>query len=311
MWCEVITVITLGAVVLWGLKWVLSNYNFRTDVKGPYKNVVITGSTKGIGLALAKVFVRIGDRVIVCSRSEGNVNEALEQLKKQFPEKNSHYFGFVCDVTKDDSNFDLFEFAKSKLGSVDVWINNAGIIQVPRTALYKTPVDNLRQVLDTNLLGTMIGVKVAIEGMKKQSNGGLIFCMDGAGSSGMSTANFACYGASKAALPQFVKTINLELKQDPECKNIRVHLLSPGMVVTDLIKTGERNLKVFKIFNILCEAPHTVAEWLVPRIRGLKTSDGAKYIKFLTMLGVVFKFATFWMRRNRFWDEKTGKLKEQ
>jgi len=73
------------------------------------------------------------------------------------------------------------------------------------------------------------------------------------------------------------------------------------MVITDLLLTGNREKRSLKVFNILAEKPETAAEWLVPRMRGVadKPRPGSRYISYLTVPGVVWRFFTAPWRRNR------------
>ena len=86
--------------------------------------VVITGSTKGVGLALAKEFLRMGDRVVVCSRRQSSVDETVQVLAERYGK--DRVFGVSCDVSDAADVKVLGEFASSRLGLVDIWINNAG-----------------------------------------------------------------------------------------------------------------------------------------------------------------------------------------
>jgi len=87
-------------------------------------NVVITGSTKGIGLAMAKEFLRYGDKVVVSSRSAERVEATVAQLREEFPE--GKIVGLPCDVSVSDDVEALAGFAQQQLGTVEIWINNAG-----------------------------------------------------------------------------------------------------------------------------------------------------------------------------------------
>lgn len=122
-----------------------------------------------------------------------------------------------------------------------------------------------------------------------------VFMMDGVGATGVATPHSASYGASKRALPQ------LTLSLAKECKGtgVSVHIVSPGMVMTDLLCTEENLEKrnTVRIFNILAELPQTVSDWMVPRMRGI-TGTG-KYFRFLTAHGVVWRFATMAWRKDR------------
>ena len=100
-----------------------------------------------------------------------------------------------------------------------------------------------------------------------------MFLIDGAGSRGNATPNTACYGSTKAAMPQLLRSLVSELKNS----KVAVHLASPGMVATDLLLKGVSNPRAARIVNILAEDPQVVAAWLVPRMRGV-TGSG-KYFK--------------------------------
>ncbi|KAJ0102566.1 hypothetical protein Patl1_05805 [Pistacia atlantica] len=85
----------------------------------PY-NVLITGSTKGIGYALAKEFLKAGDNVIVCSRSAEHVESAVLRLREEFGEQ--HVWGTKCDVREGQDVKDLVAFAQKNLKYVDIWV---------------------------------------------------------------------------------------------------------------------------------------------------------------------------------------------
>ncbi|KAL6065731.1 Chlorophyll(Ide) b reductase NYC1, chloroplastic [Balamuthia mandrillaris] len=304
-------VLTVGvAAVLWMLwkRLVVGGEVLRDAAKARRRglHVVITGSTKGIGLALASEFLRHGDSVVVSSRSEEHVSKAVSQLQQQLSSSSSGQMvvGYPCDVTVGEQVNGLAAFAKKQLGSIDIWINNAGVSQEEKCELWKTPEEVLRSVVNTNLLGCLLGCKAAIRLMLKQPNGGDVFNMDGAGANGMTTANFAVYGATKHALPQLMKTLRAETKGT----KVGVHTVSPGMVITDLLLSGNRNRRALSIFNILAERPETVARWMVPRIRGVRGSG--RYIRFLTLDGVLWRFLTAWKRRNRFFDLSSSSSSE-
>ncbi|CAM6084390.1 unnamed protein product [Calypogeia fissa] len=247
----------------------------------PPFNVLITGSTKGIGYALAKQFLREGDNVIVCSRSEERVQKALKELRREFGE--DQVLGTTCDVRNINSVQALAQFAKMKLGYVDIWINNAGT----NAYSYKTLVDTndaaIEEIVTTNTLGVMLCCREAIRTMRDQPRGGHIFNMDGAGADGNPTPRFAVYGATKRSLAQFTKSLQAELKQ-LSIKNVGIHDLSPGMVTTDLLMSGSDTRQAKFFINVLAEPADEVASYLVPRIRAVPgdKNKSSKYIRFLT-----------------------------
>lgn len=89
----------------------------------PY-NVLITGSTKGVGRALAEEFLRLGDNVVVCSKTPEAVEAAVESLSTQFGKDRVR--GMPCNVSKGQQVKELADFAKAEFGHIDLWINNAG-----------------------------------------------------------------------------------------------------------------------------------------------------------------------------------------
>lgn len=274
----------------------------RTEPMVPPYNVLITGSSKGIGYALAKEFLKAGDSVIICSRSDERVVSALEKLRVETGKQ--HVWGTKCDVREGEDVKKLVFFAKQKVKYIDIWINNAGSNAYSFKPLAEASDEDLIQVVTTNTLGLMICCREAINLMQNQPRGGHIFNIDGAGSDGRPTPRFAAYGATKRSVVHLTKSLQAELEMQ-DVKNVIVHNLSPGMVTTDLLMSGA-NTKQAKFFiNVLAEPPDVVAEYLVPNIRSIPTNGSTKatYIRFLTGLKAysqIFSRIAFGARRNRY-----------
>ncbi|MED6181086.1 hypothetical protein PIB30_016226 [Stylosanthes scabra] len=271
----------------------------REPMVPPY-NVLITGSTKGIGYALAKEFLKAGDNVVICSRSYENVETAVKNLKEEFGEQH----GCKCDVRNAEDVKNLVSFSQEKLRYIDIWINNAGSNAYSYKPLAEASDEDLIEVVTTNTLGLMICCREAIKMMASQPRGGHIFNIDGAGSDGRPTPRFAAYGATKRSVVHLTKSLQAELQMQ-DVKNVMVHNLSPGMVTTDLLMSGA-NTKQAKFFiNVLAEPAEVVAEYLVPNIRSIPTKGSMKptYIRFLTGLKAysqIFSRLAFGARRNRY-----------
>ncbi|WOL18114.1 hypothetical protein Cni_G26907 [Canna indica] len=246
----------------------------------PY-NVLITGSTKGIGYALAREFLKAGDNVLLCSRSAERVESTTQNLRKEFGEQ--RVWGTVCDVREGKDVKALVAFARKTLGYIDIWINNAGSNAYSFKPLAETSDEDLMEVVTTNTLGLMICCREAINMMLNQPRGGHIFNIDGAGSDGRPTPRFAAYGATKRSVVHLTKSLQAELQMQ-EVKNVVVHNLSPGMVTTDLLMSGATTKQAKFFINILAEPPDVVAASLVPSIRSIPSSQSKKpkYIRFLT-----------------------------
>ncbi|MHA2345210.1 MAG: SDR family oxidoreductase [Candidatus Hodarchaeales archaeon] len=255
-------------------------------------NIVCTGNTKGIGLALTKEFLKFGDNLIISSRKEQNVLKIHQTLQDEFPESN--VFPFVCDVRNEGQVHELAEFANKKMGTIDIWINNAGTNGSTRAPIDEIPLEEIREIIDTNILGVINGCKAALSIMKPIEKGH-IFNMAGWGSDGRTSPLSSPYGASKATIPQFTSTIAEEFKNS----GVGFHTLSPGMVMTGFILkhiTPDNR----RVFNIIAEYPEIVAAKLVPKIRQVKGTN--QKIRHLSRVKVMWRFFTFWKRKGRFFD---------
>ncbi|MCO5552925.1 hypothetical protein L7F22_006444 [Adiantum nelumboides] len=273
--------------------------------------------TRGLGKALAREFLISGDRVVIASRSPESVAETVEELQKEIESKLYHHTGrngeagspsirtaydesrvtgMACDVSKVADVRALAEFAAAKFGSIDIWVNNAGVSKGFRP-LVQFSDDDIRQIVEANLIGSLICTREAIRVMKLQPKGGHVFNMDGAGSGGSSTPLTAVYGATKCGLRQ----LHTSLLQECKRSRVGVHTASPGMVLTDLLLSGA-SLQNKKMFNIICELPETVARNLVPRMREIRGTG--KAINFLTPPRILLALITAWLRRGRWFDEE-------
>ncbi|KAL5159302.1 Chlorophyll(ide) b reductase NOL, chloroplastic [Glycine soja] len=293
----------------------LATASGKSEPMLPPFNVLITGSTKGIGYALAKEFLKAGDNVLICSRSDERVKTAVQNLRVEFGEQ--HVWGTKCDVKNAEDVKNLVSFAQEKMKYIDIWINNAGSNAYSYKPLVEASDEDLIEVVTTNTLGLMICCREAIKMMVNQPRGGHIFNIDGAGSDGRPTPRFAAYGATKRSVVHLTKSLQnfnmvskacdgqhggagtdasggtsgggrghgsgrfanfqsqAELRMQ-DVKNVVVHNLSPGMVTTDLLMSGV-NTKQAKFFiNVLAEPAEVVAEYLVPNIRSVPANGSMK-----------------------------------
>ncbi|PWZ32673.1 putative chlorophyll(ide) b reductase NYC1, chloroplastic, partial [Zea mays] len=297
----------LGGVIIGTM--IGANSVLEEHCKAGPRNVVITGSTRGLGKALAREFLLSGDRVVITSRSpesvlqtikelEENIQEGLSVAKKKQRNILSHakVVGTDCDVCKPEDVKELVNFAINELGSVDIWINNAGTNKGFRP-LVTFSDDDITQIVSTNLVGSLLCTREAMNVMQYQEKGGHIFNMDGAGSGGSSTPLTAVYGSTKCGLKQFQGSLLNESRRS----KVGVHTASPGMVLTDLLLSGS-SLRNKQMFNLICELPETVARTLVPRMRVVKGSG--KAINYLTPPRILLALVTAWVRRGRWFDDE-------
>ena len=278
----------------------------RWLVPGRRLGVVVTGGSRGLGKAMAREFLLNGDRVVLTSRSQAAADRVARELRADVgPGCPGEVVGLACDITDPRAVEGLAAFAAEKLGAVDIWVNNAGYSGKAR-AISDCTSEQVAGVVGTNLLGTVLCTQNAIRCIAEQGSAGQIFNVDGAGADGIATPFYSVYGATKAAVSQFTKSIIKE----GGCGNVGLHTVSPGMVLTDLLLEGaSRRNKAF--FNILCEQPETVAAYLVPRMRsvwawsrrwGSYWNRNGTYIKYLTPLTAVWRFLRWPLLQGRFFD---------
>lgn len=199
------------------------------------KSAVITGGARGIGLSIAEEFVKLGAKVVICSRTKSDIQKVLKVLNI----KDKVAFGRVCDISKYEDCKDLIKFAKSSLGKIDVLINNAGIYG-PIGQLDKIDLNYWHKTLEINLMGMIYCSSLIIPLMDKNGGGKIInLCGAGVGEN-KTMPNFTAYFTSKFAVAGFSEVLADELKG----KNIQVNSISPGAVNTSLneylIKQGPK-----------------------------------------------------------------------
>lgn len=187
------------------------------------KVVVITGSTRGIGRAMAEACAAAGATVVVSSRTQDAVDETVVALQST----GATVTGIRCDVSVDSDLASLLTHAIETHGRVDVWVNNAGISLGMRRHV-QTSAEEMRRIVDINLVGTMVASGLVVPYFVDRGRGVLIN-VSGRGGRGDAAAYTAAYAATKAAVMVFTKSLAAEHKADP----ISVLVFMPGMVDTD------------------------------------------------------------------------------
>jgi len=264
-------------------------------------NVVITGGSKGIGLGMAREFLKRGHSVSICSRGQADIDAAIAVLEAE-SSADTIVTGTACDVSNYDQVKELWDVSVRDMGSVDIWVNNAG--RDGKKQLFKDlPPEDFRMTVDTNSTGMMNCCHVALNGMLEQENGGRIFNMEGFGSDGMVRPRLGPYGSTKIGLRYFTKT----LVKECEGTNVKACYLSPGMVVTDLLVPQPEDRdedweKSKKVLNILADTVETVTPYLVDGMLAAENNGDA--VRWLTGKKVAWRFMTarFGKKRDLFSD---------
>ncbi|MBN2554309.1 MAG: SDR family oxidoreductase [Anaerolineales bacterium] len=227
------------------------------------KAIVITGSTRGIGLGLAEAFLKLGCLVVISGRNQASVDCVVETLANTHPADS--IAGIACDVRDHAQVQALWDAACARFGRIDIWINNAGIAH-PQMPIHAYPAETLASVVETNVIGMLNGVQVASQRMLAQGQGS-IYNMHGLGSDGRKIRGLAVYGSTKQGLRYLTDSLIQEMRGTP----ILVGSINPGMVATELLldqfeDRPEEWEQAKRIFNILTDRVETVTPWLAEQV---------------------------------------------
>ena len=236
--------------------------------------IVITGSTQGIGRGLALEFCRRGHNVVIAGRNAERVAETLTALEGE----DGQAAGQPCDVAQHPQVQALWDLAVNTFGSVDIWINNAGLARTVWPIL-EIPQEEIETMVHTNMLGTINGSRVAASGMLAQGHGKL-FNVLGGGSDGEYFPGLGLYGTTKRGLDYFTNALVKELADSA----IVVAKIRPGMIITEaVVREARADMENFqksrKMMNNLVDTVETVAPFLVDNI--LATDKSGTKIRWL------------------------------
>lgn len=181
------------------------------------KKIFISGASRGIGLAIARIFYEAGFQTIICSRSK----EKLAEAKAEMPDLHT----FVCDVADKEAVKQLADCLNQQFGALDILVNNAGIFEPGN--IHQSSDDLFERIMQTNLNSAYYLTKALLPFMMK-SKQGTIFNICSIASI-QPYVNSGIYCISKYALLGFAKVLREEMK----AYNIRVINLLPGAVKTD------------------------------------------------------------------------------
>ncbi|MGQ9365445.1 SDR family oxidoreductase [Azospirillum sp. ST 5-10] len=171
------------------------------------KGVVLVGASSGIGRAAAQAFARRGARLVLAARRVALLEEVAEECRNLGGE--AHVV--ETDVTDADAVHRLAERAEAALGTIDVWINNAGVGALGR--FEDTPVAAHRRVIETNLLGPLHGAHAVLPRLRRQGHGVLITTVSVGAYTPAPYA--AAYAAGKFGLEGMLESLRAELVDEP------------------------------------------------------------------------------------------------
>jgi NAD(P)-dependent dehydrogenase (short-subunit alcohol dehydrogenase family) len=185
------------------------------------KVAVVTGSSRGIGYAIAEALVHAGASVTVSARHPEELSAAAARLNALGKGRAS---GVPCDVRRPDAVAELIRRTVAEFGGLDILVNNAGVGHFGPVA--ELPIDRWQQMIETNLSGAFYCCREAIPQLRRRGGGWIINIASLAGKNPM--AGGTGYNASKFGLVGFSEALLLDVRHD----NIRVSCLMPGSVAT-------------------------------------------------------------------------------
>lgn len=189
------------------------------EIKG--KNIFITGSTRGIGLAMAHQFASLGANIVLNGRSA-----ISDDLVASFADYGVTVVAISGDVSEASDAKRMVSEAIEHLGSVDVLVNNAGITN--DKLMLKMTEEDFERVLKINLTGAFNMTQTVLKPMSKARQGAIINVSSVVGLTG--NIGQANYAASKAGLIGFTKSVAREVA----ARNVRVNAIAPGFIESDM-----------------------------------------------------------------------------
>lgn len=253
------------------------------------KVAVITGGTRGLGLEIARAYAAQGAQVVIASRSQDSVNQALSLLERE----GFSAAGIPCQVASREEVERLASFALETFGRLDIWVNNAAL-SAPYGPTAAIDPEIFEDVLRTNILGVYHGSRIALQIFLGSNQGKLINIL-GVGERRPRPMQSA-YTSTKAWVKSFTRGLADEYKET----GIGIFAFNPGLMETDIVQNiqaiqgYESGLKPFitvrKLFSQPAEIPARKALWLASSATDGKTGLEVRQMTTGTMLAGMLRF---------------------
>jgi 3-oxoacyl-[acyl-carrier protein] reductase len=202
------------------------------------KICLVTGATRGIGRAIAKMMLNEGAQVAICGREQSAVDDAVSALHAETAGKVA---GKAADVRNHEDIAGLFQFVDTHFGGLDVLVNNAGVGVFGSVS--DLSVQDWQLTLETNLSGVFYSCREAFPRFQKRGGGYIVNISSLAGKNPF--AGGAAYNASKFGLNGFTEAMMLDKRND----NVRVSYIMPGSVATGFSGPGTETGADWKIHS--------------------------------------------------------------
>ncbi|MEL6574384.1 MAG: SDR family oxidoreductase [Pseudomonadota bacterium] len=233
-----------------------------TDLAG--MSVLVTGASRGIGEAAARVLAEAGAGVMLAARSTGDIDRVRDEIRAA----GGRAEAVRCNVADLGEVEAAVAAAEAAHGPLDLLVNNAGVIE-PIGPLAETDPDAWARLIDINLKGAYFGIRAVLPGMLSRGKGTIINISSGAAVNALE--GWSAYCTSKAGLHMLTRAADGECRE----KGVRVIGLSPGTVATDM----QRVIKASGINRVstLDWSVHIPADWPARAIAWLAGPEGAAF----------------------------------
>lgn len=186
------------------------------------KTAIVTGSTSGIGVGIAKLFAAEGAKVVVCGRREAKGQTVVDRIVEAGGEAWYHFM----DITDTESIENLFKDTAEKYGKIDILVNNAANVALKDGRVDELTLEMWDNIFQSDIRGTFYAIKCALPYMKENNGGSIINIGSMASCAGdLGSTAYACAKAGIDILTQYTA---LQFGKD----NIRCNCVRPGLIVT-------------------------------------------------------------------------------
>lgn len=192
------------------------------------RSAIITGANQGLGLEIARAFLREGANILICARDGERLNRAADELRSFVPQAGPTVVALSADVSDETAARGVIDRAVAKFGSVDILVNNAGVYG-PKGCLEDVDSGDWAAAININLLGPVYLMQHVLPHMKRRGYGKIIN-LSGGGATGP-LPRLSAYAASKAGLVRLTETIAEELRST----GVDINAISPGPLNTRLL----------------------------------------------------------------------------
>jgi len=250
----------------------MSNQNPRSNK--PRRVAVVTGSSKGIGKAIAIEFAKAGYNIVLNARDEHELSKAANDVEQTLGGIQERVTYLAGDISQESACSSLIDHTMKIFGRIDVLVNNAGIGGAQKT-VHDLTSDDWDYVIDVNLKGTFLCTREALKRMSNGSSGSDYSIINiSSVHESIPQPQSVPYSASKGGMEMLTKTVALEVA----AKGIRVNGIAPGAIATDMNKDILENQQKKKDEETRIPMHRIGQPEEIAKVALFLASDGASYM---------------------------------